>query len=42
VVRRDNDPLRDLRPPGIVRAIARLQAAGVPIADEYHILNHWR
>jgi hypothetical protein len=42
VVRQDNDPKRDLTARGIVRAIAKLEAAGVPIADCYHILNHWR
>jgi hypothetical protein len=42
VVRKDNDPRRDLNAAGIVRTIAKLVAAGVPIADEYHILNHWR
>jgi hypothetical protein len=26
----------------IVRAIRKLEAAGVPIANEFHILNHWR
>ncbi len=42
IVRRDNDPTRDLGPPRIVRAIRNLEAAGVPVRDEYHILNHWR
>jgi hypothetical protein len=42
VVRKDNDPKRDLTDSGIVRAIAKLQNAGVPIADNYVILNHWR
>ena len=42
VVRRDNDTSRDLKPAGIVRAIRNLEAAGVPIADQYIILNHWR
>jgi predicted nuclease of predicted toxin-antitoxin system len=42
VVRQDNDPHRDLKLPGIVRAIANLIASGIPIADEYHVLNHWR
>ena len=37
-----NDPKRDLSPRGIVRAIAKLEAAGIPIADSYHILNQWR
>jgi hypothetical protein len=42
IVRRDNDPTRDLKPAGIVRAIRNLQAAGVPIRDQLQILNHWR
>jgi hypothetical protein len=31
-----------MKPPTIVRAIGKLVAAGVPIADEYTVLNHWR
>ena len=42
VVREDNDPARDLTPKGIVTAIRKLEAAGVPIANEYIVLNHWR
>jgi predicted nuclease of predicted toxin-antitoxin system len=42
IVRRDNDPSRDLKPPRIVRAIRNLEAAGVPIRDEFHVLNQWR
>ena len=42
VVRKDNDPARDLTPKGIVRAIARFIAAGVTIADQLVILNQWR
>jgi hypothetical protein len=42
VVRKDNDPKRDLTMQGIVRALAKLLASGTPIADEYHVLNHWR
>jgi predicted nuclease of predicted toxin-antitoxin system len=42
VVRLDNDPNRDMRDRDIVRAIANLERAGVPIANELHILNHWR
>jgi hypothetical protein len=42
VVRKDNDPTRDLKAAGIVRAIRNLEAAGAPIADQYIILNHWR
>jgi predicted nuclease of predicted toxin-antitoxin system len=42
VVRRENDPTRDLTEKGIVAAIRKLEAAGVPIANEYIVLNHWR
>ncbi len=42
VVRQDNDPRNDLTPKGIVAAIRKLEAAQVPIANEYTILNHWR
>jgi hypothetical protein len=42
VVRRDNDPKRDLSPRGIVNAIGKLLSAGAPVADSFHILNHWR
>jgi hypothetical protein len=34
VVRQDNDPARDLSPKGIVVAIRKLEAAGVPIAND--------
>lgn len=42
VVRKDNDPKRDLKIPGIVRAIAKLLATGVPVDDHFYVLNHWR
>jgi len=42
VIRRDDDPRRNMSPRDIVRAIANFEAAGLPIADSYHILNHWR
>ena len=42
VVRQDNDPTRDLTDKGIVTAVRRLEAAGVPVANEYLVLNHWR
>jgi len=42
VVRKDNYPKRDLKAPGIVRAIANLLAATVAVADQYVILNQWR
>lgn len=42
VVRQDNDPSRDLTPKGIVAAIRKLEASGVPVENEYIVLNHWR
>jgi hypothetical protein len=42
VVRSDNDPSRDMKDRDIARAIGNLEGAGVPIANEFHILNHWR
>jgi predicted nuclease of predicted toxin-antitoxin system len=42
MVRRDNDPKKDLKQPGIVRAIRNLLTANVYLPDEFHILNHWR
>jgi len=39
---RENDRKRDLKPRQLVRAVRNLINAGVPVADEFHILNHWR
>lgn len=42
IVRKDNNPKRDLTAAGIVKAIAKLIASGAPVADQFNILNHWR
>jgi len=42
VVRQDNDPTRDMTAKGIVSAIRRLEAAGMPVQNEFIVLNHWR
>jgi predicted nuclease of predicted toxin-antitoxin system len=42
IVRKDNNPKRDLSPPGIVRAIRNLLASGFAIPDSYIFLNHYR
>jgi hypothetical protein len=42
IVRQENDPTRDLTPKGIVAALRKLEAAGVPMNNEYLVLNHWR
>jgi hypothetical protein len=41
-IRYDNDPTRDMKDAEIVRAVRNLEQSGVPIANEFHILNHWR
>jgi hypothetical protein len=41
-VRFDNDPKRDMKPRAIVAAIRKLEASGIPIANQLHVLNHWR
>ena len=42
IIRKDNDPRRDMTPRGIVNAIAKLVAANAPIEKQFVILNHWR
>ena len=42
VVRRDNNPRRDMIPRGIVLALGKLLSANVPVADQLIVLNHWR
>lgn len=42
IVRRENDPTRDMTTKGIVAAIGKLETAGVPVENEYIILNQWR
>jgi hypothetical protein len=41
VIRKDNDK-RDLRAPGIVKALSKFLATGNPIASQYVILNQYR
>ena len=42
VVRRDNNPRRDLTPRGIVHALQKLLLAKAPIEGQLIVLNHWR
>jgi hypothetical protein len=42
LIRADNDPRRDMKDGDIARALQNLERAGVPIANEFHILNNWR
>lgn len=41
-IRCDNDPTRDMKDADVIRAIRNLEQSGVAIANELHILNHWR
>ena len=42
VLRRDDHTRRNMAPHDIVRALSNLEAAGVPVADQYIILNQWQ
>ncbi len=42
VVRHDGPGKRKMKPHDIVRALYKLETAGVPVANEYIILNHWQ
>lgn len=42
MIREESNPKRNMKPHDIVRAIGKLTAAGVPVADQYTVLNHWR
>lgn len=42
VIRKENNPKRDLTPRGITQTIKNLEAANLPMTDQFVILNHWR
>src|SRR5262249_26974332 len=42
VVRFDNDPRHNLTERGVATALANLEDSGVAVADQIHVLNHWR
>jgi Domain of unknown function (DUF5615) len=42
VVRKDNDPNRDMKPADIVRALRKVIRFGVVVPNEFIILNHYR
>jgi hypothetical protein len=42
LVRRDNDPRRNMKPADIVRALRNLEAAQFVLADECLTLNQWQ
>jgi hypothetical protein len=42
IVRRENNPQRDMSVRAVARAMERLVAANIPIPNQFIILNHWR
>ena|SRR5712692_3639335 len=38
----ENDPTRDMSHRGIATALGKLERSGAPLANELHVLNHWR
>src|SRR5271154_7031988 len=42
IVRRDNNPKKDMSPSGTTRALHKLLKAEIPLENGLHILNHWR
>jgi predicted nuclease of predicted toxin-antitoxin system len=42
IVRKDNNPTRDLSPRGIARAIRSQLASGMELQGQFLVLNHWR
>jgi hypothetical protein len=42
IVRKDNNPRRDMTPRGVVHAISKLLAAGATVENEFNVLNLWR
>jgi predicted nuclease of predicted toxin-antitoxin system len=41
-VYRDADPRKNMTHAQIAAAIRRLETSGIPVADGFHLLNHWR
>jgi hypothetical protein len=41
-IRFDRDPRNNMKLQHIVAAIRNLQAAGIPVANQLHMLNQWR
>jgi glutathione synthase/RimK-type ligase-like ATP-grasp enzyme len=42
MIRQDDPKKRNMKPHDMVRALRKLEAAGVPIMNEYIVLNHWQ
>jgi hypothetical protein len=42
LIYQDNNPTKDMSPADVARAIKNLLHSGLPMANEVHVLNHWR
>jgi hypothetical protein len=42
IVRYDNDVGRDMKSKDVVIAVGKLERSGLEVANQTHILNHWR
>jgi len=42
LIRKDNDPRRDMAPHHIALAIKKLLKSGLAVANQVTTLNHWR
>ena len=42
VVRRQKDPRKNMSVGEIVRALRKLEGAGLSLSNQYFILNHWK
>lgn len=41
-IHRDGDPRKNMTHQDIGRAVSKLEASGMPIHGQFHVLNHWR
>jgi predicted nuclease of predicted toxin-antitoxin system len=42
LIRFDDNPRHNMTERGIATALGKLAASGAPLADQVHVLNHWR
>ena len=42
IVRKDNNPKKDMTERDVVRAVEKLMLAAANVPNDFQILNHWR